>query len=81
MTPEEENAEIMAQAASIEEAAKRCCEPLFRSKLALAYPDAVESLVIVAFTFGASWASEREDLVALGQAQFEAAHVKDKDKQ
>jgi hypothetical protein len=57
----------------VEAAAKLHCRTLLNSQSARMLPrDRAEALIILAFTFGAAWALDRPDMIALAEAQIDA---------
>lgn len=57
----------------IESAAKKICAKLLTTNTAMALPEGVaEALVILAFTYGAAWAINSGDMLALADAHIEA---------
>lgn len=57
----------------LEEAARTHCANLLTSSAARALPKSMaEALVIIAFTYGAAWALDRPDMIALGDAHLDS---------
>jgi len=62
-----------SEASNLEVIARQYCERLLNSGAAKLLPPAQrDALIIIAFTFGAAWALDAPDMVALGNAQIES---------
>jgi hypothetical protein len=63
------NIPVTVESNSVEDAARQHCRRLLKG---VKRDSREEALVILAFTFGAAWALDRPDMIALAEAQMDA---------